>query len=992
MNEEIYDLIALPYFSLNLGGEILDANRAAAKLLQIKKSDIIQCNFKSLLTNHTLPNFEKFLEDSFSKQSYQICEVQVLVTDFQIIFLRLEGVISPIGDKCLVTAINITDSKLAELSSLSVQADMESILEAIPDLLFELDLNGKFYSYHCKNKDLLVAEPSIFLGRRIQEVMPIDIITLCREAIQAANETGHVSGIQYEILIGKEIKQFEMSVTKKKNKYIDQPRFWVMCRDITEEQVLRKALRQSEERYRGLLNNLNAGVVIHAPDTSILMNNERASELLGLSDAELRGKSSISPDWHFLLEDNSICPLELFPVNQIIDKRQEIKNQIFGIVRPKKKDTVWVEVNGIPFFSSNGNITEIAISFADITEKRLSEIEIKKREKNYRMLMEQAVDGIFISDHNQKYIDVNHRACEMLGYSREELLNLNISDLFLKEELNKFPLQIDKILAGQTVLSERYLLRKDGTTIPVEINAKLIEDGIMQAIVRDISDRNKIEKALLISEANMKAVLDNSLEAILFFDKNRTIQFFNELAYNLAKQIYKVEIKIGNLIYDLISNHAMEVFEHNFQLALTGKRIISEQSFGDGKESHWFEIQYAPVKNKSQEIIGILFSAQDISEKKKSQQLLKQSELRFHAIFDRAPLGIALLESKSGKFVQVNPKFCEMLNYNPVEILNLSFLEITHPDDLYENMDSLRLFLDGKTPLISLENRYIRKDSSNIWVNAIYVPLNPDLNDGDNLHIAIASDITETKLAHEQAIKYTQTLVSLNATKDKFFSIISHDLRNPFSGIIGLSEMMDTKLKEEEFSVNEIRKFAQLINASSKSAFALLENLMQWAKSQTGEIRYSPEKVSIGELIDITLQVLIGSAFKKKIEIIKNIEEDIKVFADPALTNTVLRNLIGNAIKFSYPNSSIFITTQIDGEFLAISISDRGIGISADNLHKLFRIDSKFTKLGTDSEKGTGLGLILCKEFVEKQYGNIWVESEIGKGSKFTFALPLARI
>lgn len=128
-----------------------------------------------------------------------------------------------------------------------------------------------------------------------------------------------------------------MSVTKKKNKYIDQPRFWVMCRDITEEQVLRKALRQSEERYRGLLNNLNAGVVIHAPDTSILMNNERASELLGLSDAELRGKSSISPDWHFLLEDNSICPLELFPVNQIIDKRQEIKNQIFGIVRPKKK-------------------------------------------------------------------------------------------------------------------------------------------------------------------------------------------------------------------------------------------------------------------------------------------------------------------------------------------------------------------------------------------------------------------------------------------------------------------------------------------------------------------------------------------------------------------------------------------------------------------------------------------------------------------------------
>ncbi len=295
MNEDYFELIALPYFSLNSKGQILNSNLALSKLLQIKKPELTNYDFKSLLTNHTLPIFQNFLREAFTKQTFQICEVQILLTDFQIVFLRLEGILSPGKDKCLVTAIDITESKFAEFSSVSIQADMESILGAIPDLLFELDLNGKFYSYHCKNKKLLAVDPSLFIGKRIQDVMPIDVITICTEAIQAANVKGHIGGIQYELLIGKEIKYFEMSVSKKKNRYVDQPRFWAMCRDITEEQTLRKALRQREERYKGLLNNLNAGVVIHAPDSSIIMNNERASELLGLSESDLRGKKVLAP-------------------------------------------------------------------------------------------------------------------------------------------------------------------------------------------------------------------------------------------------------------------------------------------------------------------------------------------------------------------------------------------------------------------------------------------------------------------------------------------------------------------------------------------------------------------------------------------------------------------------------------------------------------------------------------------------------------------------
>ncbi|HRG45008.1 MAG TPA: PAS domain S-box protein [Leptospiraceae bacterium] len=760
---------------------------------------------------------------------------------------------------------------------------------------------------------------------------------------------------------------------------------------VADEAKLKKALRESEQRYRGLLENLHAGVVIHAPDTSILMNNLRAAELLGLADEQMRGKLSIDPAWHFVLEDNRICPLEMYPVHRIKNTLKPIYNQIIGASRLTTNDTVWLQVNGSPSFDSEGNLKEIAISFIDITEQRNAETELKVKESKYRTLMEQAVDGIFIANANQKYVEVNAKACQMLGYSREELLEQHVQDLILPEDLQENQLHYTEILKGNPVLSERRLLRKDGTTIFTEINGKILEDGRIQAIVRDITDRKKMEQTLIISEANMRAVLDNSDEAILFIDKERKIQFFNQLAYEQAKLIFNFKIGIGISILDLLSEKDFKIFEDNYNLAFSGQQCFFEQSFYVDKDMHWFKLQYAPIKNNLGEVIGVIFKAEEITKRKKIENESRHSEIKFSTIFERVPVGIALLESSSGRFIQINPKYCEILNLSMDEIRSLSFLDITHPDDLFEYLDKLHLLIDGKTQLVTMENRYIRKDGSIIWVNLIYVPLELDGNE-NKYHIAIVSDITEAKKNYARLIEYTESLKSLNATKDKFFNIIAHDLRNPFAGIIGLSEMMESKLLEDEnHRIEEIANFARLINASSKSAYSLLENLMHWAKAQTGEISYRPQSISVNDIVDSTLQVLIGSAFKKQIVIEKDLEDGIHVFADQSLFSTILRNLIGNAIKFSYFNGRIKLSATRLDDFLEISISDTGTGIKADNLDKLFRIDSKFTKMGTDNEKGTGLGLILCKEFIGKQHGKIHVKSELGKGSTFSFTLPLAK-
>ncbi|MBK7058274.1 MAG: hybrid sensor histidine kinase/response regulator [Leptospiraceae bacterium] len=255
------------------------------------------------------------------------------------------------------------------------------------------------------------------------------------------------------------------------------------------------------------------------------------------------------------------------------------------------------------------------------------------------------------------------------------------------------------------------------------------------------------------------------------------------------------------------------------------------------------------------------------------------------------------------------------------------------------------------------------------------------------LTMRVATHI-EIKQSREKIRKTNEQLKELNATKDKFFSIIAHDLKNPFNTLLGFSKLLFENAPN--YTTDQIQQYAQIMNHTAKQSYALLENLMQWAKSQTEKIKIIPRNSSMNELLSITIPIINGSALKKNITIESNISTEDIVYADNSLTATILRNLLTNAIKFTHANGKITVSTQRKDIFLEVSITDTGVGIEPMNIDKLFRIDSKVTSHGTDNEEGTGLGLILCKEFVEKQGGTIWAISEVGKGSTFTFTLPLA--
>lgn len=229
-------------------------------------------------------------------------------------------------------------------------------------------------------------------------------------------------------------------------------------------------------------------------------------------------------------------------------------------------------------------------------------------------------------------------------------------------------------------------------------------------------------------------------------------------------------------------------------------------------------------------------------------------------------------------------------------------------------------------------------------------------------------------------------LIIANADKDKFFTIIAHDLKSPFTGLLGLTEMLHNNFGD--FSTEKTKQIISLLNNSTQKVYALLESLLQWAQIQTGRMEYRPENVELQDSCEKVVELHSTNAFNKKIEIVNRFASETIVFADPKSVETVLRNLVSNALKFTHPGGKVVISSLTNENEVVISVADSGIGMSKESVEKLFRIDVPVASRGTGNEPGTGLGLILCKELIEKNNGKIWVESEPGKGSTFYFSLP----
>ena len=260
-------------------------------------------------------------------------------------------------------------------------------------------------------------------------------------------------------------------------------------------------------------------------------------------------------------------------------------------------------------------------------------------------------------------------------------------------------------------------------------------------------------------------------------------------------------------------------------------------------------------------------------------------------------------------------------------------------------------------------------------------------HDLESVNIRLQQELADNILADEALKKSEAQLKELNATKDKFFNIIAHDLKNPFTSLIGSSELLFYNINQ--LNHEKIIQLAKILNDSAKSGYAILQNLLDWSRSQTGLLNFNPGKINLKNLIDENILNLEQFSANKEIEIQSTVKETMFIFADKNMIKTILRNLLSNAVKFSYRSGKVFVSAVVDQDEVTISVKDDGIGIPKENIEKIFRIDTNYLVPGTENEQGTGLGLKLSKEFVEKQGGKIWVESTENKGSVFKFSIPI---
>lgn len=372
----------------------------------------------------------------------------------------------------------------------------------------------------------------------------------------------------------------------------------------------------------------------------------------------------------------------------------------------------------------------------------------------------------------------------------------------------------------------------------------------------------------------------------------------------------------------------------------------------------------------------------DLTGKKEVEEALAISEIRYRRLFETAKDGIIILDAETGKIMDVNPFLIGMLGYTEEQLIERRIWEIEFFKDIAANHDKfIKLQKEGfvRYEDLPLETRDGRQ------INVEFVS-NGYLVDKKKVIQCNIRDITERKLIQD-SIKASQAkLKELNIAKDKFFSIISHDLKSPFHGILGFSDTLKKDAKEMDIST--IQEFADMINRAALQVFNLLEGLLSWARIQQGQMAFNPTGMALKGVINETIELLNDEAVGKKITIINHIGEELMVKADGDMFNTIVRNLVSNAIKFTSAYGVVDIDAVEDSGQIEISVKDNGKGMKSENLDKLFKIDIIYSTRGTKEEAGTGLGLILCKEFVEKNGGKIWAESELDKGSVFHFTLP----
>jgi two-component system, sensor histidine kinase and response regulator len=375
----------------------------------------------------------------------------------------------------------------------------------------------------------------------------------------------------------------------------------------------------------------------------------------------------------------------------------------------------------------------------------------------------------------------------------------------------------------------------------------------------------------------------------------------------------------------------------------------------------------------------------DIMERKAIRDSVTLEQVFMRALMTNIPDAIYFKDKKS-RFLKASDAKAHKHGFsNPNDIVGKTDFDLFGEKHAQRAFESEQRILQTGDSIISLEEMEQLKDNSNRWVSSTKMPL---FDKSGNIigTFGISRDITKRKLAELEIQKMNYELKELNATKDRFFSIIAHDLKSPFTALLGISELLtdpQTDLNDDE-SREMIAQLRELLNKE----YELLQNLLDWSCLQLGRMDFHPAGLNLLRISSGVMNLLSNNAKNKEITIVNSIDPNVFVSADINMLKSIFQNLLSNSIKFTNNCGTIILSAKVNSHYVAVHVKDNGIGMSDKSLTKLHTLDENFTTLGTNGEKGTGLGVMLCKEMIEKHGGAMNIQSKLNNGTEVIFTIP----
>ncbi len=644
----------------------------------------------------------------------------------------------------------------------------------------------------------------------------------------------------------------------------------------------------------------------------------------------------------------------------------------------------YVTAQGYPQKNEKGKITSLFGTTQDITKQKQIEESYKKSKENYRFLYENTSDMIILHDIDGSFLYISPAIERLLGYTPEEYKHFSPYENIYPDDINIIQDSLNKIAQGQNLVTNSYrIYSKSGKLLWIESRFKVIRDknGKMIYLISsssDITTRKSAENALKESEASLKSLLDNTLISFILIDKDYKIISFNKTAHNNSYNLFKHQIKTGDFILDYIIDDHKESFNINFKKALSGEIVVIDKKINN----NWFTINYTPIKVEGETISKINLSMLNITDKKLAEEEIIENEKILYTVFNNnadPQILWKVSDDNTLRIEAINNAYIQLIINYGYNLSKKDFINKTLKNTfdmlgldrtLWDNIDKhYHEVLSSKKitkyeEIIDLSNRTFYSE----------VTLVPILDDNNNCIYIIynSHNITEQTIAKQKLKKYAESLKLSNKHLEDFAYNVSHDIKNYISNIISALKIIS--IKHKDTFAEEDLKIINIAREKASNMSQFINDLLNYSKLNSS---VNPEYVNINEIFE--------KLENKNLYLTHNNLPTI--FGTKSLITTLFTNLINNSIKYCIKSKPIIRIKSIekDNHWL-FSIEDNGIGINDKDKDDIFQMLYRADEV-KDKFDGTGIGLSICKKIVELHGGEIWVESELGKGSIFYFTL-----